>query len=142
MNPHAAGASRYRAALAIGLVTSFAGTLLALAPTPAEAAATANLRVTTATVDKTTVVEGAKVTVTHVVKNVGSGEAGASATRVYLTKNVAASLEERRTSTTNPRSALTDLRAGRQRDRGDDRRRRQPLDRRHQVHGARRHPGR
>jgi tetratricopeptide (TPR) repeat protein len=110
MNSLAVGALRHRAALATGLVTALAGTLLALAPTSAEAAATANLRVTTTTVDKTTVAEGAKVTVTHVVKNVGSGEAGTSATRVYLTKNVAASLEERRTSTTNPRSALTDVR--------------------------------
>ncbi len=110
MNRLAAGAPRHRVALATGIVTALATTLLALGPSPADAAATADLRVTNATVDKTTVVEGAKITVTHVVKNFGSGAAGASTTRVYLTKNVTASLAERRASRTNPRSALADLR--------------------------------
>jgi hypothetical protein len=109
MNHPAAGA-RHRAALAIGLVTAVAATLLTLAPAPADAAATADLRVTRATVDKTSIVEGARITVTHTVTNRGSGSAAASTTRVYLTKNVAGSLEERRASRTNPRSALTDLR--------------------------------
>jgi|GEM_PF-5610309 len=109
MNPPAAAPLRRRAA-ALGIVTALAGTLLALAPTPAEAAGRPDLRVTRAVVDKTTVVEGAKVTVTHVVQNRGRRKAGESRTRVYLTTNVAASLDERRRSRTNPRSALTDLR--------------------------------
>lgn len=110
MNTAAVGASRHRAILATGAVTALASTLLALAPTPAEAAGTADLRVTTATVSNTSVVEGAKITVTHAVKNVGTASAAASTTRVYLTKDVAASLAERKASRTNPRSALTDLR--------------------------------
>ncbi|WP_183099702.1 CARDB domain-containing protein [Nocardioides pelophilus] len=110
MNPTPVVRSRYRAALAAGAVTVLAGSLLTLAPGPAEAAGRADLRVTRASVDKTSVVEGAKVTVTHVVQNRGRRKAGPSTTRVYLTKDVAASLEARRTSRTNPRSALTDLR--------------------------------
>lgn len=110
MNPPAAVLSRHRAAVALGIVTALAGTLLALTPTPAEAAGRPDLRVARATVDKTTVVEGGKVTVTHVVQNRGSRRAGESRTRVYLTTNVPASLEERRRSRTNPRTALTDLR--------------------------------
>ena len=111
MNPRAAAPSRHRAAV-LGIVTALAGTLLALAPTPAEAVGRPDLRVTRAVVDKTRVVEGAKVTVTHVVQNRGSRRAAESRTRVYLTTNVAASLDERRRSRTNPRSALTDLRLG------------------------------
>lgn len=110
MNPTPVVRSRYRAALAAGVVTVLAGSLLTLAPGPAEAAGRADLRVTRASVDKTSVVEGATVTITHVVQNRGRRKAGPSTTRVYLTKDVAASLEARRTSRTNPRSALTDLR--------------------------------
>lgn len=110
MNPTPVVRSRYRAALAAGVVTALAGSLLTLAPGPAEAAGRADLRVAKASVDKTSVVEGATVTVTHVVQNRGRRKAGPSTTRVYLTKDVAASLEARRTSRTNPRSALTDLR--------------------------------
>ncbi|WP_183094736.1 CARDB domain-containing protein [Nocardioides stalactiti] len=102
--------SRYRAVLATGLVTAVAGSLLSLAPGTAEAATKADLRVTAATVDKTAVVEGAKVTVTHTVQNKGRRKAGASTTRVYLTTDVEASLAERRASRTNPRTSLTDLR--------------------------------
>ena len=110
MRTPAAGASRHRAILATGAVTALASTLLALAPTPAEAAGRADLRVTQATVSDATVVEGAKITVTHTVKNTGTAASAASTTRVYLTKNVSASLAERRVSGTNPRSSLTDLR--------------------------------
>jgi len=106
MNPP----TRSRAALAAGLVVALASTLLALAPAPAEAGGKPDLKVTRATVDKTTVVEGAKLTVTHVVQNRGSRKAGATATRVYLTTDAAASLAARRASRTNPRSAPTDLR--------------------------------
>lgn len=100
---------RYRAALATGLVTAVAGSLLALAPTPAHAAGRADLRVTKATVDKTKVVEGGELTVTHTVQNRGGRKAGPTTTRVYLTTDVAASQAERGKSRTNPRSALTDL---------------------------------
>ncbi|KAA1425570.1 CARDB domain-containing protein [Nocardioides antri] len=110
MNPRSTARSRYRAALAAGAVTAVVGTLLALAPTPAEAAGRADLRVSKASVDKTTVVEGAQVTVTHTVQNRGRRKAGPTTTRVYLTPDASASLEERRRSRTNPRSALTDLR--------------------------------
>jgi hypothetical protein len=110
MNPPPVVRSRYRAALVAGVVTAVAGSLLALAPGAAEAAGRPDLRVTKATVDKTSVVEGAKVTVSHTVQNRGRRKAGASTSRVYLTTDVAGSLAERRTSRTNPRSALTDVR--------------------------------
>lgn len=110
MNPRP-GRPRHRAALAAGLVTAVAGSLLALTPPPAAAVAPkADLRVTKATVSTTSVVEGDEVTVTHTVANVGRRNAPATSTRVYLTTDVAASLAERRTSRTNPRSALFDLR--------------------------------
>ncbi len=109
MYSSAAPASRHRAGLAVGIVTALASTLLALTPHAAVAATSADLRVTSASVDKTSVVEGAKITVTHVVKNGGDRDAGPSTTRVYLTRNAAASLAERRTSSTDPRSSLTDL---------------------------------
>lgn len=109
MNPRP-GRPRHRAALAAGLVTAVAGSLLALTPTPAQAAAKkADLRVTGATVSTTSVTEGAQVTVTHTVQNKGGKKAGASTTRVYLTTDVAASLAERKASRTNPRSALLDV---------------------------------
>lgn len=109
MNPRT-GRPRHRAALAAGLATAVAGSLLALTPPPAEAAAKkADLRVTKATVSATSVAEGAQLTVTHTVQNKGRKKAGGTTTRVYLTTDVAASLAERKASRTNPRSALLDV---------------------------------
>ena len=111
MNTLAARAPRHRAGLATGIVTAVAGTLLALAPTPAEAAATANLRVTTATVDKTTVVEGAEDRPSPTSSRTAAvGKAGTSATRVYLTTERRREPGGATHEPTNPRSALTDVR--------------------------------
>ena len=99
-----------RAAALTTVPAALVAALLVSTPATAQAATKADLKVTKATVDKTTVVEGAELTVTHTVQNRGRRKAGASTTRVYLTTDVAGSLAERKQSRTNPRSSLTDLR--------------------------------
>lgn len=99
-----------RAAALTTVPAALVAALLVSPPATAQAAAKANLKVTKATVDKTTVVEGDELTVTHTVQNRGRRKAGASTTRVYLTTDVAGSLAERRASHTDPRSSVTDLR--------------------------------
>jgi hypothetical protein len=99
-----------RAAALTTVPATLVAALLVTTPATAQDAARADLKVTKATVDKTTVVEGAELTVTHTVQNRGRRKAGATTTRVYLTTDVTASLAERKQSRTNPRSSLTDLR--------------------------------
>ncbi|KAA1418567.1 hypothetical protein F0U44_08670 [Nocardioides humilatus] len=98
------------AALTTVPATLVAALLVSMPATAQAAGAKADLKVTKATVDKTTVVEGDELTVTHTVQNRGRRKAGATTTRVYVTTDVAASIAERKQSRTNPRSSLTDLR--------------------------------
>ena len=99
-----------RAAALTTVPATLVAALLVTTPATAQAAAKADLKVTKATVDKTTVAEGDELTVTHTVQNRGRRKAGPTTTRVYLTPDAAASLAERKQSRTNPRSSLTDVR--------------------------------
>jgi hypothetical protein len=106
--------TKHRRTAAALLTLATAATSLALVPYDAATAAPAaparpDLVVTGPRVDRTTIAEGAVLTVTHRVKNAGRAKAGASRTRFYLTRDAAASLAARRASRTNPRSAPTDL---------------------------------
>jgi tetratricopeptide (TPR) repeat protein len=53
--------------------------------------------------------QGTQFTVTDKTKNRGKQRAGPTTTRYYLTRDPAKSLRDRRTSTTNPRTSLTDI---------------------------------
>lgn len=59
-----------------------------------------------------TVAAGAAFRVTDTARNRGRGPAGASTTRFYLSPNAPRSLRERRASTTDPRTAATDVLLG------------------------------
>lgn len=97
------------AAVAIAAAAALATSLLAHPPA---AAATGSGRpdlvVTKATVDHTTIAEGAELSVKHTVRSKGAA-AAASTTRFYLTSDVRRSRADRKASTTNPRSSYLDL---------------------------------
>lgn len=96
--------------LAVGLAGLVTAGPLATGLTSASAATAPNLVITEAGVDRTTLAEGDTVRVSFVVKNKGAKKAGRSSTRFYLTRDWAASLAARKSSTTNPRSAPQDIR--------------------------------
>lgn len=101
---------RVRRSVAVGVSAAVA---LSLAPGlsgPAVGAkSAANLVVKSASVDRTTIAEGATLRITHTVRNAGTAKAAASETRFYLTTDVAASKAARKASRTNPRSAPLDV---------------------------------
>lgn len=99
-----------RPAAAVAAVVCGALALAALTSAPATAVAKLpDLHVKSAKVDKTTITEGDKLRITHVVQNQGKAPARASVTRFYLTTDVGRSLGERKSSRTNPRSSLVDI---------------------------------
>ena len=83
--------------------------LVNVAPAAHAATKKPDLEVKSVSVDATTVTEGAELTISHTVQNRGKVTAKASVTRFYLTTDVGASLAERKSSRTNPRSSLTDI---------------------------------
>lgn len=101
-----------RRATAVALATVVAAGL-AVTGTAASAAPAGthlpNLVVSSASVDGSTVTEGATLTVTHTVRNAGSAGAAKSHTRFYLTRDAKASRRDREHSGTNPRTSPTDI---------------------------------
>ncbi|NYJ00715.1 tetratricopeptide (TPR) repeat protein [Nocardioides thalensis] len=98
------------AAVAALATAAVAAAMLAAVPAPASgAAARPDLQVTGVTASGT-VEEGGRIKVTHAVVNRGKADAKASVTHFYLSTDVQRSLADRRTSTTNPRSSLLDVR--------------------------------
>ncbi|GAA3674556.1 hypothetical protein GCM10022237_37670 [Nocardioides ginsengisoli] len=101
--------SRIRACVVTSLSALVAGGILVAPDADAAAARRPDLKVVTASVSTTRVVENATLTIKHTVKNVGKAKAKASTTQAYLTRDPAASLAERKASRTNPRSGLADI---------------------------------
>jgi hypothetical protein len=92
--------------------TALAATVCLLgggAAAEARPAAKPDLRVSSVSTPANKVAEGATFRVRDAVVNAGRGRAGRSVTRFYLTRDVRASLAERRASRAHPRVSATDL---------------------------------
>lgn len=86
-----------------------AAALAMLAAAPAAEAAKPNLKATSVSAPPKTVAEYSKFKVWDTVKNAGKEKAGDSTVRYYLSTDPGRSKREREQSTTNPRTAVSDI---------------------------------
>lgn len=101
------------AVLTATAVIAGVGASLGVAIETADAAAAVDrpdLKVTSASLAATSIVEGAELRITHTVRNGGTKPAVGTKTRFYLTTDVAGSQAARKASRTNPRSSAIDIR--------------------------------